>query len=464
MNDNRMRREGSQGRLQVPPVRRTVETQGQRRRIEVTEVQQEQDMEERRNSQMSNRVSKKTSAHKKKIKRLWTILAVEVVFFGLLIIGYGVYYMNSKLNQLNYEDIDEEELSINEGLSDVTKEKYTTIALFGLDARDVTSDEGNRSDTIIIASINNETKEVRLLSIYRDTYMQFSSSTSSYDGCYSKITHAYAYGGAKGSVATLNRNMDLQITDYVTVNFLSLADIVDDLGGITVNVDYDEMNSINIWLPETAQIAGRSYKGLYETGDVTLDGLQAVTYCRIRNIGAGDIDRAGRQREVLSAILDKAKQSDMATLNKIMDDVLPEISTSLTKQELLTLMSSVFEYELTENDGFPFVYNSNYYYDEIAGQDLSIVVSGDLEYNVELAHEFLYDAVIDTTSDNSYPSVDDTSSDSGEATSEIDVNASNVVDEEQLYTPSITLQNINEAIINKTGVYKYDDPEFRGQF
>lgn len=454
MDDNRVRRGENQGRLQVPPIRRTMETQGQRRYTTVSVVPQERDMEERRKSQMANRVSKKALARKKKIKRLWTILAVEVVFFCLLIIIYGVYYMNSKLNKLNYEDIDEDELSINEGLSDITQKKYTTIALFGLDARDVTLDEGNRSDTIIIASINNETKEVRLLSVYRDTYMQFASSTSSYDGCYSKITHAYAYGGAKGAIATLNRNMDLQITDYVTVNFLSLADIVDDLGGITVNVDYDEMNSVNTWLPETAQIAGRSYNGLYETGDVTLDGLQAVTYCRIRNIGQGDIDRAGRQREVLSAILDKAKQSDIATLNNIMDDVLPEISTSLTKQELLSLMSGVFEYELTENDGFPFVYTANYYDDEIVGQELSIVVSGDMEYNVELAHEFLYDA----TTDNSYPSGGE------DTTGEVDVNASNVVDDEKFYTPSITLQNINDAIINKTGVYRYDDPEFRGQF
>lgn len=422
------------------------------------------DMNENVRTGRKRQLSKAALARKKKIKRLWTILGVEVVFFCLLIIGYGIYYMNNKLNQLNYEDIDEEDLSINEGLSSITKEEYTTIALFGLDARDVTSDEGNRSDTIIIASINNETKEVRLLSVYRDTYMQFSSSESSYDGCYSKITHAYAYGGAKGAVATLNRNLDLQITDYVTVNFLSLADIVDDLGGITVNVDYDEMNSVNTWLPETAQIAGRSYQGLYETGDVTLDGLQAVTYCRIRNIGQGDIDRAGRQREVISAILDKAKQSDMATLNAIMDDVLPEISTSLTKQELLSLMASVFEYELTENDGFPFVYNSNYYYDEIAGQDLSIVVSGDLEYNVELAHEFLYDATIDSTSVDSDTSVADTSAYGSDTTENPTVNNAGTAEEEHLYTPSITLQNINETIINKTGVYRHEDPEFRGQF
>ncbi len=405
-------------------------------------------------------LSAKALARKKKNKRLWTILGVEVLFLCLMMIGYGVYYMNSKLDQLNYEDLDEEELSINEGLSSITKEEYTTIALFGLDARDVTSDDGNRSDTIIIASINNKTKEVRLLSVYRDTYMEFSSSTSSYDGCCTKVTHAYAYGGAKGAVATLNRNMDLQITAYGTVNFLSLADLIDDLGGITVPVVYDEIVSVNTWLPETAEIAGRSYTGLYETGEVTLDGLQAVTYCRIRNIGQGDIDRAARQREVIYAILDKAKQSDLTTLNAIMDDVLPEISTSLTKQELLTLMSGVFEYELTENDGFPFVYTANNYYDEIAGQNLSVVVAGDMEYNVELAHEFLYDAVIGDTSSALDSSETDTSSDEESSVADTTLDA----EDDNFYTPSATVQRISEAIISKTGVYKYEDPEYRGQF
>lgn len=388
----------------------------------------------------ARRTGKRQSAYKKKIKTLWAILGIEVLFFCLLFIGYGIFYTNSKLDELNYVELNEEELSINEGLPTVTKEEYTTIALFGIDARDVSTDAGNRCDTIIVASINNDTKEVRLMSVYRDTFVEFANPSGDYDGCYTKITHSYAFGGAKGAVATLNRNLDLQITDYVTVNFLSLADIVDSLGGITVNVDYDEMCSINTWIPETAEIAGRSYRGLYETGDVTLDGLQAVTYCRIRNIGHGDIDRAGRQREVLSAILDKAKQSNLSTLNNILDVVLPEIQTSLTKQEILALMAGVFDYQIAENDGFPFVYHASNYYDEIAGMNLSIVVPGDMKYNVELAHQFLYDAKL--------ASVNNGTEETGE----------------HEYSPSLTLQQINDAILNKTGVYKPEDPEFRGEF
>lgn len=377
----------------------------------------------------------------KKIRRLWAILGIEVLFFVGLLGLYLLHYTDQKFDEINYEELDEEELFISDTVPTEIRQKYTTIALFGLDARDVTTDTGNRSDTIIIASIDNDTKEVRLLSVYRDTYMQFTNPSGKYDGCYTKITHAYAYGGAKGSIATLNKNLDLPITDYVTVNFLSLADIVDDLGGVTVNVDADEMNSINTWLPETAQIAGRSYTGLYATGDVNLDGLQAVTYCRIRNLGAGDIDRSARQREVLSAILAKAKQSNLSTLNKMLDDVLPEISTSLTRSEILSLMKDVMSYDLDNNEGFPFTYHGGMYYDEIAGQDLSILVGGDMKYNAELAHQFLYGSKIGVTNE------DDTAD-----------------YKEETYIPSATVEDISSTIVNKTGVYKPEDPEFRGQY
>ena len=408
----------------------------------MSRVQNDPSYDEYEDDRIERGPKKKVTKHQKKIRRLWAILGLEVVFFLLLLVLYGFQYTDEKFDEIHYEDLDVEELNISDAVPEETRQRYTTIALFGLDARDITTDTGNRSDTIIIASIDNDTKEVRLLSIYRDTYMEFSNASGKYDGCYTKITHAYAYGGAKASVATLNKNLDLPITDYVTVNFLSLADIVDDLGGITVNVTADEMNSVNIWLPETAQIAGRSYKGLYETGDVTLDGLQAVTYCRIRNIGAGDIDRSARQREVLAAILDKAKQSNLSTLNKILDDVLPEISTSLSRSEILSLMKDVLSYQLTENEGFPFAYHAGMYYDEIAGQDLAIIVGGDMKSNAELAHQFLYGSKIGSTAEE------------GDNSEYVEAS----------YVPSQTVEDISNAIVNKTGVYKPDDPELRGQY
>lgn len=402
-----------------------------------------------------NKTSQKALARKRKMKRLWGILGGEIMVLGLLIIGYGIFYINNKMDQMNYNELDDSDLSINEGLSALTREEYTTIALFGLDSRDVTSDTGNRSDTIIIASLNNKTKEVKLVSIYRDTYLELANPTNgNHDGLYTKITHAYAYGGPKAAVATLNKNLDLQITEYATVNFASLTDVINDLGGITVNVDEAERQSVNIWLPETAEIAGMSYNNLYETGDVTLDGLQAVTYCRIRNIGNGDIDRAGRQREVLGAILDKAKQSDLVTLNRILDDVLPSVSTSLSKKEILGLMTGVFEYEVTENEGFPFIYSARLAYDQTLGQDLSMDVPANLERNVELLHEFLFDAhIVSNETAGGEPS-----SEAAGTSSEEDE------EDKKIYTPSYEVIRISNEIQGNTGLTPPEDPEFRGGF
>ena len=220
---------------------------------------------------------------------------------------------------------------------------------------------------------------------------------------------------------------------------------------------------MNIWLPETAEIAGMSYTNLYETGDVTLDGLQAVTYCRIRNIGNGDIDRAGRQREVLGAILDKAKQSDLMTLNRILDDVLPSVSTSLSKKEILGLMAGVFEYEVTENEGFPFIYSATFAYDQTLGQDLSMDVPANLERNVELLHEFLFDVrIVSDGTEGGAPSSEaaGTSPEEGAATTASEENG----EDKKTYTPSNEVIRISNEIQESTGLTPPEDPEFRGGF
>lgn len=484
---NRLR-QASAG-LRMPGSNETVDHDVRQRREEA-ERRTREEIERRRNADANEyergntdmgetrrrKPSAKALARKKRIKKLWMILGIEVLVFSLLIIGYGIFYLNNKLGMLDYNQLDETDLSINDGI-DENQEGYTTIALFGLDSRDVTSDTGNRSDTILVASIDNKTKDVKIISVYRDTYLELENPDGKNDGLYTKITHAYAYGGPKAAVATLNKNLDLPITDYVTVNFASMAEVVDDLGGITVNVDEAERQSVNTWLPETASIAGRSYNALYETGDVTLDGLQAVTYCRIRNIGAGDIDRAARQREVLEAILTKAKSSDLSTLNKILDDVLDDISTSLSKKDLIALMANVFDYNITGNEGFPMVYHAGMYYDQAAGQELSIDVAADLENNVQLLHQFFYDAEIDPELTQS-SATDETGDGSGDGTggetgaadggtaggTPEGAAASTQDSSEERYTPSAEVLRISDEIKNNTGVYPPDDLTFRGGF
>ncbi len=488
MEDNRNRRRIQRTGPSIPPVkRRTVEEERSRMKqasagllMPGSDVSVEKDIRQRKQKQqediegysaMSEKkgMSKKALARKKKNKRLWKILGAEVVLFAILIIGYGVFYANNKLDKMNYNELDDSELGINEGLSNEPVEKYTTIALFGIDARDVSTDAGNRSDTIMVASINNKTKEVRIVSVYRDNYFEIENpNNGKCDDMYTKATHAYAYGGPKAAVATLNKNLDLQIKDYVTVNFASLTDVIDDLGGIEVEVDSDELYGVNLYIAETAEVAGKSYTPLTQTGLVTLDGLQATTYCRVRyETAGGDIGRAERQREVIQAILSKAKKADLATLNNILDDVLPKISTSLSKKELLSLMSGVFDYNITATEGFPFVYQVESAYDETLGQNLSMIVSGNLQNNVVLLHEFLYDSVPapgyevggtgTTTESGTGGSTEDNAAATTEATTE-------AVDPDLIYTPSSEVRRISDEIETNIGVYPPDDPEFRGQY
>ena len=199
-----------------------------------------------------------------------------------------------------------------------------------------------------------------------------------------------------------------------------------------------------------------SYSNVYETGDIVLDGLQATTYCRIRNIGQGDIDRAGRQREVIGAILDKAKQSDLVTLNKVIDDVLPDVSTSLTKKEMLGLLSGVFDYTISEGEGFPFIYKLTMV------DNLSVEVPADLEKNVELLHQYLYDAVLPDTTISA--STDTATDEEGNPVTGSTAGTTEQVDASKIYEPSYEVKNISDAIKNYTGVVAPEDPDFRGGF
>lgn len=309
-------------------------------------------------------------------------LFIEVIVLVLMVIGYATLYVDEKLDTIKVVEIHKENLHINEESNEAQK-GYTTIALFGIDARDNTNmDAGNRSDTIMIASINNDTKEVRIVSVYRDTLLQLADGS----GTTTKITHAYAYGGPELAIATLNANLDLQITDFVTVNFLALTRVIDDLGGIDVEIKESELTSLNASITEQISVTGVYSDGVWQTGLLHLNGTQATAYARIRSTDQGDITRTQRQRYIVSQIINGAKKSDMATIDNIIDDVFPNIYTSIDRKEILNLAKSLIEYELGDTIGFPMAYQL--YNDDVKG---SLIVPGDLSNNVTVLHKFLFD-------------------------------------------------------------------------
>ena len=267
---------------------------------------------------------------------------------------------------------------------------YRNIALFGVDSTTGALTKNTRSDTIMIASINMDTGECKLVSVYRDTYLNLSNDS------YNKCNAAYAKGGPEQAISMLNMNMDMNITDFVTVGFAGLTDTIDALGGIMIDVDSEEIKHINNYQICIAEDLNRSYTPVTETGYQLLDGLQATAYCRIRYTKGDDFKRAERQREVLQAVAEKAKSASPATLNTIANDVFQEVYTSLDLTEIVELLGEIGKYEITETGGFP---EETYRKTGTIGSKGSCVVPSNLVDNVTWLHEFLFDDTAYTPSD-----------------------------------------------------------------
>ena len=264
---------------------------------------------------------------------------------------------------------------------------YTNIALFGVDALSSKGSDllrGYRSDTIMIASINNATGEVTLVSVYRDTYLNLGNDS------YNKCNAAYAKGGATQAVTMLNANLDLNITNWVTVSYKALATVIDDLGGIMIDVESNEIDHLNNYQIAVAQAIGLpedSITPVRETGYQLLNGMQAAAYCRIRYTDGNDFKRTERQREVLEAILVEAQTRDTATLTNIFTDVMNYTYTSFDEKTLLDMVLNVKSYSIVRDGGFPDM-------DMMAGANLKAygdcVVPTSLEDNVIWLHEYLF--------------------------------------------------------------------------
>lgn len=339
-------------------------------------------MTEKEHTQEQKRLrAEKRRSRKRKTKRI--LLAIEGLL--ILVLFAGVYVV-SKLDKLDITPIDEKkEISVNEEVKEnETLKEYTNIALFGIDSRDESLGSGNRSDTMIIASINNKTHEVRLVSVYRDSYLLIPREENAY---YDKANLAYFYGGPKMAINLMNVNLDLDITDYVSVNFSALIDTIDALGGIDIEINEYERKYINGYMTETSQITGKEIVQVTETGLVHLNGLQATSYCRIRQTAGDDYRRTERQRLVISKIAEKAKKADLLTLNQVIDKVLPNVSTSLEAAEIYDLAKDAAKYELVDNTGFPFEKQAI-----SMGKKGDCVIPADLEQNVRDLHTWLFGA------------------------------------------------------------------------
>ena len=289
---------------------------------------------------------------KKKSKALRVFLTILLIIIIILVIlaGIAVGFVANKLGKINVEEINEEEV----GITVKTKEElseYRNIALLGIDSRADDYGLGNRSDCIIIASLDQKTKNIRLISVYRDTYLQLEEKGKT---VLDKVTHAYSYGGAQNALKALNTNLDLNITEYVTVNFDAVIAAVNAMGGVTIDIDSSELKYINDYINATSASSGIKSSQITKTGKQTLDGVQAVAYSRIRYTEGGDYKRTERMRTVIEAMLSKAKTLNIGQLNKLVDTILPRVSTNISGTEIIGLLPSIASYNITDSIGWPY--------------------------------------------------------------------------------------------------------------
>ena len=321
----------------------------------------------------------------KKRRRRRFFFGIEIFILLILIAGVFIY---AKLGKMNFTSLDFSKIGVNSGVSNNKVMKgYTTIGLVGLDNRSNKLKSGN-SDTMIIASIDNDTKKVKLVSVYRDTYLRIGEDSEG-NGQYNRANAAYAKGGAEQFLNMLNTNLDLNVTDFVSVDFQAVAEAVELLGGIDVELKEEEVVHLNNYCVETSKVTGMDYTPLKKTAGVHhLNGVQTVAYARIRYTAGNDFRRAARQREVIYKIVEKAKNADVATLSKILDKVFPNIYTSFSKAEILQMGMSMLSYDIEDQTGFPFDHLYGQRVKDAVGIDVVLPVT--LESNVIKLHEFLY--------------------------------------------------------------------------
>ena len=323
---------------------------------------------------------KSTKKKKKKKKKKNVLLKLIFRFIMMLIIlivitvGMFVGYVFNKLSKIDYKVNGLDNVEINEG---VENEGYLNVALFGIDARSNDYDSNSGSDAILVVSLNQKTKEVKMVSIYRDSYLCYE------DNKYTKLTDIYRKYGAEKTVSVLNKNLDLDISEYVTINFEVVADVVDYVGGVQVEIGKADLQYINGYIDENIKVTGKKSSHISKAGTYNLDGIQALAYARIRYVGT-DINRTERQRDILMKTFEKVKKMNAVQLNGLIDKILPKVQTTISSSQILGLAVGVTQYNITTSTGFP------YEWADYQPADVYYLAPRNLEKNVIELHRELF--------------------------------------------------------------------------
>jgi LCP family protein required for cell wall assembly len=341
---------------------------------------------------------------RRKRRRLIALFVAECIALAG-IFGYASFLR--RWNQIQRPQFNEVEIKNNDISQDTVEQMkgYWTIAIFGVDARDKSLTKSTNADVNLICNINLDTGEIKMVSVYRDSYLNISKN-----GSYNKINQAYFIGGPEQAVSALNRNLDLNITDYMTFNWKAVADAINVLGGVDVEISKAEFYYINSFITETVKVTGVGSHQLTSAGMNHLDGVQAVAYGRLRLMDT-DYARTERQRKIIKLAFEKAKKADFDTLNRVLGTVFPQVATSINVNDIFNSLKIINRYHIGETTGFPQARG-----DANMGKKGACVIPQTLESNVVKLHEFLFG--------------------------------------EENYTPSATVKSISAQIAADSGMYK----------
>ncbi len=344
----------------------------------------------------------KTKAQKTR-RRIIAMIIAECLTLTAI---FGYAFFARKLTLMPRPDVDKTYVKNDDlQVEDLEKMKgYWMIAVFGVDSRDGSVGAGNQSDVNIICCINQDTGEIKMVSLFRDTYLNTNDN-----GRYSKFNEAYARGGPEQALKFLNKNLDLNITDYITFSWKAVADAITILDGVDVEISKAEFRYINSFITETVQATGVGSHQLDGPGLHHLDGVQAVAYARLRKMDS-DYARTERQRKIIELAFDKAKKADYATLNNILMTVLPQVSNNLDFADLTSIALNITKYHIGETMGFPSARG-----EANMGAKGACVIPQTLESNVSELHTFLFG--------------------------------------DEAYTPTDTVKQISAKIASDTGMY-----------
>lgn len=370
------------------------------------DIVSEAEMEEKAERRRKKRIKKENKKAKKAGKKGKKFRKTKKVLLALLILlaAFCVYFL-VLASHFDKVDTSEKDLAIDPAVEEQLS-GYRNIAILGSDARKNQSLDGSRTDAIIILSIKKSNGDINMISIMRDSYLKLQNENN--DLVLDKITHAHHWHGGPGTVAALNRSMDLNIKEFVIFNWQAVADTVDALGGIEVDIKKNEIRDLNKWGPETGRNVGRPYKKITNTGKQEIDGVQATTYCRIRKTSGGDPGRGNRYKKVMAAVM-KRGMTHPWKLNTLANEVFPNIRTNMSSPAMLWAVLRAPGYDIKKSYGWP-----KKYWGGILSNGLWYAVPRTLESEVKALHKKAFDQ-------------DD-------------------------YQPSATCKEISDEIINSTGI------------